>query len=98
MATVHIPRHMQNAADGHASVEVPGGQLSSVIEALLQEHPSLRSMLMVEGSIRSDISIAINSAMTDNGLLVADLTICEQNNLSWTLGIGALLVDALEGG
>ena len=69
MATVHIPRHMQNPADGHASVEVPGGQLSSVIEALLQEHPSLRSMLMVEGSIRSDISIAINSAMTDNGLL-----------------------------
>lgn len=69
MATVHIPRHMQDAADGRTSVEVPGGQLSSVIDALLQEHPSLRSLLMIEGSIRSDISIAINSAMTDNGLL-----------------------------
>ena len=69
MATVHIPRHMQEATDGEATVEVPGGQLGKVVDALLEKHPPLRAILMTDGRVRPDISIAINSAMTENGLL-----------------------------
>lgn len=69
MATVHIPRHMQDATNGEATVEVPGGQLAKVVEALLTAHPPLRAVLMLEGRVRPDISIAINSSMTENGLL-----------------------------
>lgn len=69
MATVHIPRHMRDATEGAATVEVPGGQLARVVDALLAAYPSLRDVLMNEGRVRPDISIAINSSMTENGLL-----------------------------
>jgi predicted LPLAT superfamily acyltransferase len=70
MAIVHIPRHMRDATDGAATVEVPGGQLARVVDALLAAHPPLKAVLLDEGRVRPDISIAINSEMTDNGLLV----------------------------
>lgn len=69
MAIVHIPRHMRDATEGAATVEVPGGQLGRVVDALLAAYPSLRDVLMNEGRVRPDISIAINSSMTENGLL-----------------------------
>jgi len=69
MATVHIPRHMRDATEGAATVEVPGGQLGRVVDALLKAYPTLRDVLMLEDRVRPDISIAINSEMTDNGLL-----------------------------
>ncbi len=70
MAIVHIPTHMRHATGGAATVELPGGRLGRVIDRLLDTHPSLRDEIMLEGRVRSDISIAINSAMTENGLLV----------------------------
>jgi len=70
MVTVHIPRHMRDATEGEATVEVPGGQLARVVDALLDAHPPLRAVLMTDGRVRPDISIAVNSEMTDNGLLV----------------------------
>ncbi len=70
MAIVHIPRHMRDATGGAATVEVPGGQLAKVVDALLEAYPTLRAVLMNEGRVRPDISIAINNEMTDNGLLV----------------------------
>jgi molybdopterin converting factor small subunit len=60
---------MRDATDGAPTVEVPGGQLGRVVDALLVQHPKLREVLMHEGRVRSDISIAINSTMTGNGLL-----------------------------
>ena len=69
MAVVHIPTHMRRATDGAATVEVPGGRLGKVIDALLLAQPALRDEIMLEGRVRPDISIAINSSMTENGLL-----------------------------
>lgn len=69
MATIHIPRHMRDATDGAATVEVPGGQLAKVVAALLKTHPALHEVLMSNDRVRPDISIAINSSMTENGLL-----------------------------
>jgi hypothetical protein len=60
---------MRDATNGEATVEVPGGQLAKVVDALLKAHPPLRAVFMNEGRARPDISIAINSAMTENGLL-----------------------------
>ena len=69
MAIVHIPTHMRHATGGAATVELPGGRLGRLIDALLAAHPPLRDEIMLEGRVRPDISIAINSAMTENGLL-----------------------------
>ena len=69
MAIVHIPTHMRHATGGAATVELSGGRLGRVIDALLAAHPALRDEIMLEGRVRPDISIAINSAMTENGLL-----------------------------
>lgn len=69
MATVHIPTYMRDATGGEATVEVPGGQLGKVIERLLDKYPPLRDVLMMNGRVRPDISVAINSSMTENGLL-----------------------------
>jgi molybdopterin converting factor small subunit len=69
MAIVHIPMHMRRATDGAATIEVPGGRLGKVIDALLASQPALRDEIMLEDRVRPDISIAINSSMTENGLL-----------------------------
>jgi molybdopterin converting factor small subunit len=69
MAVVHIPTHMRHATNGAATVEVRGGRLGRVIDALLLAQPALRDEIMLEGHVRPDISIAINSSMTENGLL-----------------------------
>ena len=69
MAIVHIPNHMRHATGGAATVELPGGRLGKVVDALLATHPALRHELMLDGRVRPDISIAINSSMTENGLL-----------------------------
>jgi len=69
MAIVHIPNHMRRATNGAATVELPGGKLGRVIDALLVAQPGLRAEIMLEGRVRPDISIAINSTMTENGLL-----------------------------
>jgi len=70
MAIVHIPRHMRDATEGEATIEVPGGHLGKVVESLFVAHPSLRDVLYDEDRLRPDIAVAINSEMTDNGLLV----------------------------
>ena len=69
MAVVHIPTHMRHATNGAATIELPGGRLGKVIDALLAAQPALRDEIMLEGRVRPDISIAINSSMTENGLL-----------------------------
>ncbi len=61
-----LPRR---ATNGAATVELPGGKLGRVIDALLVAQPGLRAEIMLEGRVRPDISIAINSTMTENGLL-----------------------------
>lgn len=69
MAIVHIPNHMRHATDGAATVELPGGRLGKLIDALLASHPALRDEIMLEDRVRPDIAIAINSTMTENGPL-----------------------------
>ena len=71
MAVVHIPSHWRDRTGGHATVEVPGGVLRDVIYALEDQYPAIRELLLDEatGEIRGEIAIAINSEVTENGLL-----------------------------
>ena len=69
MAVVHIPTHLRRYTSDEATVEVPGGTLRSVIEALEAAHPGLRDVLMTDGRVRSEIAIAVNSMVTENNLL-----------------------------
>ena len=69
VALVHIPVHMQHATNGVASVEIPGEKLGQVIDLLIHQNPHLGEEILINGSIRSDLAIAIDSEITENGLL-----------------------------
>ena len=69
VALVHIPAHMQHATNGVVSIEIPGEKLGQVIDLLIQQNPNLGEEILINGSIRSDIAIAIDSEITENGLL-----------------------------
>jgi molybdopterin converting factor small subunit len=74
MATVHIPAHWREHTNGRATVEVPGRSLGVLIAALAAEYPGMRTVLLDEGALRGEIAVAINSEITENGVLepVAD--------------------------
>lgn len=69
MATVHIPAHWREHTDGRATVEVPGRSLGAVVDALATEYPGMRTVLLDEGALRGEIAVAINSEITENGIL-----------------------------
>lgn len=69
MTVVHIPAHFRQYTAGEATVEVPGGTLRQVIDALDTAHPGMRELLMARGRVRSEIAIAVNSTVTENNLL-----------------------------
>ncbi len=67
MATVHIPSYMRDRAGGRASIQVAGRTLRQIVAALLAEAPELRELLTNdEGSVRGDISVAIDGVVTEN--------------------------------
>lgn len=69
MATVHIPAHWRDHTDGRATVQVPGRSLGAVVDNLGREFPALRAILLDQGALRGEIAIAINSVITENGIL-----------------------------
>ncbi len=69
VAILHIPAHFRQYTSDEATVEVPGGTLRQVIDALDAAHPGMRDLLMTNGRVRSEIAIAVNSTITENGLL-----------------------------
>ena len=71
MAVVHIPSHWRDRTAGNATVEVPGGTLRDVVYSLEDQYPAIKEVLRdeVTGEIRGEIAVAINSEVTENGLL-----------------------------
>ncbi len=71
MATVHIPSHWRDRTGGNATIEVEGGTLRDTVRSLRQQYPALAEVLIdeVTGDIRGEIAVAINSEVTENGLL-----------------------------
>ena len=69
MATVHIPAHWRELTDGRATVEVPGRSLGAVVDELGRMYPEMKRVLLDEGALRGEVAIAINSVITENGVL-----------------------------
>jgi molybdopterin converting factor small subunit len=66
MATVHIPAHWRDLADGRETVEVSGSTLGRVLDSLAKEAPALAAVLFEEGTLRGEIAVAIDSEVTEN--------------------------------
>ena len=71
MAVVHIPAHWRDRTGGNATVQVRGGTLRDAVYSLEDQYPALKTLLRDEitGEIRGEIAVAINSEVTENGLL-----------------------------
>ncbi len=70
MAVVHIPAHWRDRAGGRATVEVSGRTLREVIDALDAACPGLKALLTDDrGEVRGEIAVAIDSEITEGGLL-----------------------------
>ncbi len=66
MATVHIPAHWRDLADGRATIDVPGGTLQHVLDGIVREAPALGAVLLDGSTLRGEIAIAIDSEITEN--------------------------------
>ncbi len=49
MSTVHIPSVLRATVGGVKSLEVDGTSIRSVVDGLVERHPSLRGQLLTEG-------------------------------------------------
>jgi hypothetical protein len=69
VATVFIPSPLRDYSGGRDRVEVPGGSLRRVIEALDKECPGIGGELIVDDGIRPGIAVFIDDEMTSQGLI-----------------------------
>ncbi len=69
MPTVFIPTLLQALTGGQAQVDVAGSTVRQVIENLDQAHPGLKSRLVENDRLRSNISVAIDGEICSLGLL-----------------------------
>jgi len=68
--TVHIPAHWRDRSGGRATVEVQGRNLREVFTNLDAECPGLKALITEEnGDVRGELAVAINSEVTEGGIL-----------------------------
>ena len=69
MATVYIPSMLTPLTDGRASIEVAGATIGELVGNLSIRYPRLAGRLVLDGEIRSSISVAIDGEISTLGLL-----------------------------
>ncbi len=67
--TVNIPAHWRDHSGGRATVEVTGKNLREVFNNLEVECPGLKALITENGEVRGEIAVAINSEVTEGGML-----------------------------
>ncbi|MGE3856609.1 MAG: MoaD/ThiS family protein [Dehalococcoidia bacterium] len=68
--TVHIPAHWRDRSGGRATVEVQGRNLREVFSNLDVECPGMKALITEEnGDVRGELAVAINSEVTEGGIL-----------------------------
>lgn len=68
--TVHIPAHWRDRSGGRATVEVQGRNLREVFTNLDAECPGMKALITEEnGDVRGELAVAINSEVTEGGIL-----------------------------
>ena len=61
MSIVRIPPVLRAAVGGEREVEVPGGTVSEVLEALYERHPAVRMQLLTpEGELHRFVNVYLN--------------------------------------
>lgn len=61
MSTVRIPPVLRAAAGGERELELPGGTVSEVLEALYERHPAVRAQLQTpEGELHRFVNVYLN--------------------------------------
>ena len=59
--TIHIPTPLRAYTNGQGSVPVSGNTVASALEALVTEHPGLRTNLFgTDGKLRSFVNVYLN--------------------------------------
>ena len=69
MPTVYIPSLMRSLTGDKPTVEVEGSTVRQVVEALEQAYPGIKERLVESGSIKPNISVAIDGEVATLGML-----------------------------
>lgn len=69
MAIVNIPAQFRSFTGGQGRVEAAGETLRQVVETLESEWPDIKGHILMNGKIRPEIAIAIDSVIVESGLL-----------------------------
>jgi molybdopterin synthase sulfur carrier subunit len=57
---VHIPTPMRQATENQAVVDMPGGTVQGVLEALAAKYPAIQAKLFDKGQVRRFVNIYLN--------------------------------------
>ena len=69
MATVFIPTMLQSLSGGTKQLSIDGANVRQIIDALDELYPGMKSMLVDEGRIKPNVSVAIDGEIARIGLL-----------------------------
>lgn len=69
MPTVFIPSMMQRLTGGASQVEVEGSTVRQLVNNLDKAHPGVKEWLVEGNQLKSNISVAIDGAVSPLGLL-----------------------------
>jgi len=69
MPRVFIPPLLQKHADGHREIDIDGATVGDVIDELERRFPALTGRLREGEALRSGLMVAVDSTISDRGLL-----------------------------
>ena len=69
MAVVYIPAQLASLTGGRSTVEVDGATVRQLVDNLEQQWPGIRERLVLDGRLRSNISVAVDGEVSPVGLL-----------------------------
>jgi hypothetical protein len=69
LPVIFIPTLIQTLTGGRSSIEVEGATVRQVIENMERAWPGIRERLLEGGTLRPNISVAVDGEVTPMGLL-----------------------------
>ena len=69
MAVVYIPAQLASLTGGRSIVEVEGSTVRQLVDNLEREWPGIRERFVLDGRLRSNISVAVDGEVSPIGLL-----------------------------
>ena len=69
MATVFIPTQIRDLTGGQIEFDLPGNTVGELIDALSVQFPEVRGRLIESGTLRRNLSVAVDGEISPLGLL-----------------------------